>query len=191
MLAKTIKTEGVKGQSLRLMFQDEARFGRITDPRSCWAPYPIRPVVKASLVREYVYAYAAVSPLQGDLDWKICAKMNTECMGEFLNQIGKRYTDDFIIMILDGASSHRAKNLVIPENIRLIPLPPYSPELNPVEHIWDELREKEFPNRVFDSLRAVQVQLEAGMKKMSTNNLDVKRLTYWPWIENSLILNTT
>ena len=157
MLAKTLKTEGVK----------------------------------AHLVREYVYAYAAVSPLQGDLDWKICAKMNTECMGEFLNQTGKRYTDDFIIMILDGASSHRAKNLVIPENIRLIPLPPYSPELNPVEHIWDELREKEFPNRVFDSLRAVQVQLEAGMKKMSTNNLDVKSLTYWPWIEYSLILNTT
>ena len=111
MLAKTLKTEGVKGQSLRLMFQDEASFGRITDHRNCWAPYPIRPGVKASLVREYVYAYA----------------------------------NDFIIMILDGASSHRAKNLVIPGNIRLIPLPPYSPELNPVEHFGTNCEKKSSP----------------------------------------------
>ena len=107
MLAKTLKTEGVKGQSLRLMFQDEASFGRITDLGNCWAPFPIRPGVKAPLVREYVYAYAAVSPLQGDLDWKICAKMNTECMGEFLNHIGKRYTNDSSTAVFSRTQSCR------------------------------------------------------------------------------------
>ena len=94
-VGKNHKDGRSKGQSLRLMFQDEAHFGRITDPRSCWAPYPIRPVMqKASLVREYVYAYAAVSPLQGDLDWKILCKDEYRMYGEILNQIGKRYTDD-------------------------------------------------------------------------------------------------
>ncbi|MGH6855371.1 MAG: transposase [Burkholderiales bacterium] len=59
-------------------------------------------------------------------------------------------------MIVDGASSHRARDLAVPENIRLLPLPAYAPELNPQEHVWDELREKEFPNRVFNHLDAGQ-----------------------------------
>ena len=54
-------------------------------------------------------------------------------------------------MVVDGASSHVAKALVVPENIRLHRLPGYSPELNPQEHLGDELREKEFPNRVFQT----------------------------------------
>jgi hypothetical protein len=54
-----------------------------------------------------------------------------------------------------GWAAQRAKHLAIPENIRLSPLPPHAPELNPQEHIWDELREKEFPNRVFNHLDAV------------------------------------
>jgi hypothetical protein len=58
-------------------------------------------------------------------------------------------------MIIDGVGSHIAKDWVVPENIRLHKLLPYSPELNPQEHVWDDLREKEFPNRVFDSIEGV------------------------------------
>ena len=53
---------------LRLMFQDEARFGRISDTRRCWCPKPMRPMAKAMVTQEYTYAYAAVSPLDGMLD---------------------------------------------------------------------------------------------------------------------------
>ncbi len=56
--------------------------------------------------------------------------------------------NDRIVMVLDGAGWHKSKSLMIPDNLRLPSLPPYSPELNPVEHIWDDLREKEFHNRV-------------------------------------------
>src|SRR5204863_991948 len=101
--------------------------------------------------REFVYAYGAVSPCEGELDWKICSQMNTQRMNDFLEQISHKHPADFMVMIVDGASSHRGKDLRVPENIRLVPLPAYSPELNPQEHLWDELREKEFPNRVFDS----------------------------------------
>jgi len=68
-----------------------------------------------------------------------------------------------MMMMLDGASSHVSKDLVIPENIRLLRLPPYAPELNPQEQVWDEIREKEFPNRVFNDLPSVARQLEVGL----------------------------
>src|SRR5437016_8793403 len=73
-------------------------------------------------------------------------------MNLFLEQVSQTFSKYFIVMQVDQAGWHSAKDLVIPENIRLIPQPAYSPELNPVEHIWDELREKYFHNRVFSSL---------------------------------------
>lgn len=85
---------------------------------------------------------------------------------------------------------HKAKDLVVPRNIRLLPLPPYAPELNPQEHLWDEIREKEFPNRVFDQLAAVTRQLEEGLAKLAADALRVRSLTAWPWIV-SLNLNAT
>lgn len=133
---------------VRLMFQDEARFGRLARPKRCWAPDPLRPVMNNGYEREFVYVYSAVSPLPGEMDWRLCREMNTARMSEFLAQVSGAHPTEFIVMVLDGASSHKCKDLVIPENIRL--LPPYAPELNPQEHIWEEVREKEFPNRVFN-----------------------------------------
>ena len=85
--------------------------------------------------REFRYVYGAVSPLEGELDWMICPAMNTENMGAFLAQVSAAHSHDFIVMIVDGAISHVAKALVVPENIRRHRLPPYAPELNPQEHL--------------------------------------------------------
>ena len=132
--------------------------------------------------REFVYVYGAVSPRESHFDWKICPQMNTERMSEFLDQIARRYPEDFIIMIVDGASSHRGKDLVIPNNMKLFPLPAYSPELNPQEHLWDEIREKEFPNRVFDSLDGVKKQLKSGLIRLARDFARIRSITEWPWI---------
>ena len=172
----------VASRPVRLMFQDEARFGRMVRPRRCWAPAPLRPEISNGYERQFVYVYGAVSPLQGQLDWRLCREMNTTRMGEFLIQVSQAHPTDLIVMVLDGASSHKAKDLAIPENIRLLALPPYAPELNPQEHIWDELREKEFPNRVFNHLDAVIRQLEDGLPRMAANPEGLRSLTAWPWI---------
>ena len=79
--------------------------------------------------REFTYVYGAVSPAKGELDWMICDKMNTDRMGEFLAQVSAAHPDEFMVMIVDGASSHVAKALVVPENILLYRLPPYAPQL--------------------------------------------------------------
>lgn len=169
---------------MRLVFQDEARFGRMVRLRKCWACAPQRPVVDNGYEREFVYVYGAVSPREGDLDWMISRQMNTEAMSAFLAQVSQTHADEFIVMIVDGASSHVSKGLTVPENIRLLRLPPYAPELNPQEHIWDELREKEFPNRVFSDLAGVTRQLESGLPRLAENRDCLRSITAWPWIVN-------
>jgi hypothetical protein len=187
VLATLLTSENVKGRRVRLMFQDEARFGRMVRIRRCWSPAPYRPSVPNGYEREFVYVYGAVSPIEGKMDWMISQKMNTEQMSIFLSQVSAAHPNDFVIMVLDGASSHKAKDLQCPENIRLVALPPYAPELNPQEHVWDELREKEFPNRVFNDLSAVIKQLQCGLPKLSADHESLHNLTAWPWII-SLIL---
>lgn len=164
------------------MFQDEARFGRMSDPRSCWAPAPHRPTVGLALIREFRYQYAAVSPWDGDLDFMTAEKMNTESMSCFLKQVSQAHPEKFIVMVLDGASSHKSKELEVPENVSLVLLPPYSPELNPVEQIWNRLRLNYFANRVFDSLDAATLQAETGLRNMAANKNAMTSLTNWPWI---------
>ena len=138
---------------VRLMFQDEARFGRMSDPRSCWAPAPHRPVVNLALVREFRYEYAAVSPWDGCLDFMAAEKMNTDMMSRFPSQVSEANPDEFIAMVLDGASSHKCKDLKIPKNVLLLLLPPYSPELNPEENLWHYFHSHYWSNRIQYRLR--------------------------------------
>jgi len=140
--------------------------------------------------RQFTYVYGAVSPQDGKFDWMLADKMNTENMSKFLKQIRRRHPDDFIVMILDGASSHRAKDLELPPHMHLEALPPYAPELNPQEHIWDELREKEFPNRVFSDMAGVVRTLETGLPRLASDPGRVRSICAWPWIV-SLNLNAT
>ena len=177
--------QNVLNLPLRVMFQDEARFGRLSDPRRCWAPAPLRPVVRVALVREYTYAYAAVSPQDGALDWMLTAKMDTLNMSAFLDHVSQRHVDDYIVMVLDGASSHRSHDLCIPGNMALVRLPSYSPELNPAERLWEEIREKEFANRVFDSLGEAIAQAALGLKRLELMPDGLQSLTGWPWILGS------
>jgi transposase len=164
------------------MFEDEARFGRISEPRRCWAPPGVRPEVSTQFIREYEYAFAAVSPQDGLLDTLVLPTVNTEAMGIFLAEVSQRHADEWIVMVLDGAGWHRAKRLKVPANMRLISLPPWSPQLNPVEHVWEEVREKWFANRVFDSLSVVEEQLMTALKTLEEDSPRVASLTGFEWI---------
>lgn len=88
-------------------------------------------------------------------------------------------------MVLDGASSHRSYDLLAPENIAFVRLPAYSPELNPAERLWEELREKEFANRVSDSLGAAIAQAARGLNRLEQNPGFLQSLTGWEWILGS------
>src|SRR4051812_7098948 len=179
-----VKQSAESGLPVRVMFEDEARFGRISDPRRCWAPPGVRPEVSTQLIREYEYAFAAVSPQDGLLDTLVLPTVNTEAMGIFLAEVSQRHADEFILMVLDGAGWHRAKRLNVPANMRLISLPPWSPQLNPVEQVWDEVREKWFANRVFDSMNAVEEQLMTALKTLEEDSSRVASLTGFDWVRS-------
>jgi transposase len=138
------------------------------------------------VTQEYTYAYAAVS-VDGELDTLILPHTNSNCMQVFIDEVASRHREDRIIMICDGAGWHTSGLLTVPDNMKLIPLPPYSPELNPTEYLWDELREKSFHNRVFNSIDTLEDHLEASLRDLETDKVRVRSIVAWPWIINSLL----
>lgn len=140
---------------VRLMYMDEAGFGRISEPKRCWCPKSIRPIVPRSHVREYRYAYGAADPKDGEFFSLVLPYANTDCMNIFLWHLSWKYSKDMILLALDQVSWHTTKKLIVPKNIKLFFLPPKTPELNPIEQIWKEVRAKGFKNEFFKTLSKV------------------------------------
>lgn len=137
------------------------------------------------MVREYTYAFAAVAPADGRLDWMLSAKSDTLNMNAFLLHVRRRHPAEFLVMVLDGAPSHRSADLRVPENMILLRLPPYSPELNPAEMLWDHLREKKFANRMFDSLGAAIAQAARGLNELEADPAALRQMTSRDWVFKS------
>ena len=174
-----------RGRRLRIMFADEARFGRINRPRPCWAPTGTRPEVASQLIREYIYLYGAVSPKDGTCIYLIMPTSNTACFQVFLNVLARKFARQDILLVLDGAPNHRCGDLALPDNIALLFLPPYSPELNPKENLWDEIREKIFKNYALKSIDAVRAKLKQAILYVERNPKTVKSITSFPYIVKS------
>lgn len=167
---------------VRVLFQDESCFGRISDRRRCWGPLPKRPVAGAQVVREFLYSLTAVCPGDGQLAALIMPAVDAEIMSIFLAHTAQVFAGDFCLMFLDGAGWHRAHELKVPETIRLLWLPPYSPELNPVEGIWDHLRGNYFANRSLQSLDEVEELLCQALHSLIHHPDQVRSMTNYPWI---------
>jgi len=170
------------------MFQDEAGFGRINKPKRCWCSKGIRPSVPCHHIREYVYAYGAVAPQDGELFGMIMPYTNTVCMNVFLRELSRQYPNDYILLVMDNAAWHTAKALEVPSNIELFPSLPYTPELNPIEMIWDELREKGFRNEAFRTLSDVIDRLCSTFKSLIQDTARVSSITHWDWINSALYI---
>ncbi len=164
------------------MFHDEARFGRLPVIRSDWAPAGVRPKVEAAIERQFRYVYGPISPIEGEPDWMDSDAMNTENMSCFLALVSKAHPNDRILMVVDGASSHKTTKLVVPENMTLLGMPPYSPELNPVEHLWDYVRDKACANTYVSKLDAVILRVNEELAQLASKAATVASMFCWPWI---------
>ena len=138
------------------------------------------------VTQEYTYAYAAVSPLDGVLDTLILPSVNGACMQVFVDEVASRHAEENILMVVDGAGWHRSQDLQVPGNLRLLFLPPYAPELNPVEHLWDDLREKSFHNRVFDSMTSLEKHLEQALADFEQSPKRARGIAGGPGIISAL-----
>lgn len=162
------------------MAEDEGRFGRVSSPRRAWAPPGVRPRAPRQMVREYTYVYAAVAPAEGKRTSLGLPTAKTAMLPLFLEHVSQTFADYFIVMQVDRAGWHEAKALVVPENSRLIPQPAYSPELNPVEHVWEELREKQLPNLALPALDDVVERVCTGLQRLEADPVRLRSMTYFP-----------
>ena len=142
--------------------------GRISEPFGCWAPPKKRPSALSQRVREYKTMYGAISPKDGDYLFMQLQGSNTDNMIVFLNELSERFADCIIMLCCDNASWHTSKELKIPDNIVLFYIPPRTPEMNPIEQIWKEIRKRGFKNKNFPSIKEVVFtffQIVASMSK--------------------------
>jgi len=165
-----------------IMAEDEGRFGRSDRPRRCWAPKPLRPTVPRQIVREWGYVFAAVCAQLGRLTALLLPVANTDMMSVFLTHVAQEFADYFIILVVDRAGWHTTRRMAMPESLRLLPQPARSPELNPTEHIWEELREKNLANRSFRSLRPLEHTLCEGLTHLAADPERVRSLTNFPYM---------
>ena len=165
------------------MGHDEGRFGRISRPKHCWAPPGMRPHVPSQVVRESVYIFAAVAPGAGLMTSLVLPSANTAMMNIFLEHVSQSFEHYFIVMQVDQAGWHRSKELSVPENMRLIEQPPYSPQVNPVEHLWEELREKYFHNRLYSSLDLLTDELCRGLNELTDDQERLRSMMSFPHLK--------
>ena len=144
---------------------------------ACWVKGKTVPCVAKQLIREYIYAYSALSPQSGDCYSMISPLCNTESMNEFLGQLSTQYSGYRIILMLDKAGWHISQSLKHAENIQLLHLNPYSPEHNPVELLWREIRRKYFHNRIFISLDKVEETLQQSLLDYYKNKEAIIKLS--------------
>lgn len=121
-----------------------------------WFKKGIRTPVKKKLGFKNFYTYVAASPDLGKGFSLLAPCVNTECMNIFLLKMSRRLKTKKAFLILDQAGWHKSKDLVVPKNITLIYLPPYSPELNPVERLWQHLKDNILKNRIYNTLASLE-----------------------------------
>jgi hypothetical protein len=166
-----------------VFFEDEARFGRINNLCRCWVPKGKRAVVSKQIVREHTYAFSAVCPLEGESYSLISPVCNTIAMNELLQGLSSTYANEEILLFADSAGWHQSKELITPANIHLELLPPYSPELNPTEHLWDYIREqKGFNNHIFDSMDELENHLEEILKNLQHEKDYLRSMCTFNWM---------
>jgi hypothetical protein len=129
------------GKPVEVWFTDEARVGQQGTLTRVWAKRGSRPRAPRDRRYEWAYLFGAICPERRTGAAIIMPEVNIEAMNEHLAEISRRVSVGAIaLLVLDGAGWHTSPRLKVPDNIALLPLPPYSPELNPLENVWEFMR---------------------------------------------------
>jgi len=165
--------------NMRLFSQDESRFGLLPIPRRRITLPGVKPISPVQFQFESYYLYGAVEPSTGESFFLELPNLNTQCFQIYLDEFSKAFADSFIVMILDRGKFHQAKSLIIPYNIAPLFLPPYSPELNPIERLWEDIK-----NAIADELYP---NIQALMDKVASilngyNRKAIQSLTSYPYL---------
>jgi transposase len=174
------------GKKLEIWLQDEMRAGLRGTVARVWGLKGARPRAPRQQGFEWAYTFGAVCPAHGKTAAVVMPYANIEAMNVHLREISRQVGEDAHgVVVVDRAGWHMSERLATPANLSLLPLPPYSPELNPVELIWEWIRRHFLSNRVYEGYEEiVDVCCEAWTSVIS----DKERLrsTCWfNWIKDA------
>ena len=172
------------GAPVEVWFQDEMRMGQKGTVRRVWAAKGSRPRAPRALGCKWTYVFGAVCPGRGAAAGLVLPVANVEAMALHLAEISAQVAPGaHAVVVLDGAGYHQAKALAgrVPTNLSLLPLPPYSPELNPMELVWQDLRRRDLANRVFDDLGRVIDACCQAWTKLVADTARLISLTDFAW----------
>jgi hypothetical protein len=155
-LARAALGENADRKAIEIWFQDEARIGQQGTLTRIWARRGSRPRAVRDHRFESAYIFGATCPARGVGAAIVMPAANIDAMNEHLTEISHNVSVDAIaLLILDGAGWHSSPKLVVPDNIALLPLPPYAPELNPTENLWAYLRSNYLSHEVYEDYEAI------------------------------------
>jgi transposase len=158
---------------------DEGRFGLRVGLRKRWCPVGIRPPWLVHDRYEWLWLYAAVEPATGRSFFLLLPRVTKEWFAQFLAAFAQEGGGDRVGLVLDGSGAHRA-DIPWPEQLVPLPLPPYSPELNPAEQIFRVLRPK-LSNRIFATVAELEAAIITHLQPYWEQPTRVQRLTAYPW----------
>ncbi len=159
-------------KQLRVYFQDESRFGQQGTTTNVWAKRGSRPTAIRQTEYEYLWVLGAVCPETGHAEGLLSPRLNVQVINIFLEQFSQTIPPhEHAVMIWDGAGFHTSKQVRVPPNVSLVQLPPYSPELNPIENLWHYLKSHFWSNLAYADYEALET---AAMQAWQTAVLDTK-----------------
>ena len=172
---------------LQIWFQDEARFGQQGTLTRQWALKGTRPTAWRQTQYEYLYVFGAACPQTGQTVGLLAPYLNTDTVNAFFRQFEKEVNPAVhVFMIWDQAGFHMSKKVKVPRNVTIIPLPPYSPQLNPIENLWQYLRQHYWSNRVYEGYDHLRETANAVWHKVCLNRRKIKSICRAKYIESAL-----
>lgn len=130
----------------------------------------VKPIVDYQHVFKTTYLYGSYSPIDGDsFVWEING-VDTTIFETYLKAISKYKPDQYKILVIDNAGFHSTKNIEIPENIFLLRIPPYAPELNPCEQVWQYIKNR-YKNQRFDTMKKLKEWLHRFVKNINSQTI--------------------
>ena len=163
-----------------MWFQDEARIGQQGTLTRVWGGRGSRPRAVRQTEYQWGYIFGAANPHTGASSALIGPTVNTELMSEHLRMIAEEAGEDVhVVLVLDGAGWHVSKKLRVPVSMTLLFLPPYSPELMPMERVWAWMRQHDLSNRVYADADAVDAAVAASWNRLTPDRLRSITATSW------------
>jgi transposase len=182
-LAGKLEALAIKaGSRVKVWCMDEARFGLHTELRRVWTVRGQRPVVPRQIKYEWDYLYGALGVVSGEAHFAHLPAVSLEWDRSYLENLAASDPEAIHVLVRDQAGFHlRDGDPRLPERVRIVDLPPYSPELNPCEQMWDVVKD-DTSNQVFENVGALRARMRATLQRYWEDTKSVLRLIGRDWL---------